>query len=391
MSLLNDALRKNRGERCTTRNLPGTQQSKPGVISSRRRQWFLSLSGIALLLAASLVWMRLYVSSPAPGSTESCSPQYSGRMPAGQEAQPQAAGRPLAVSRDATTSPVAHLMAEASASVESAGPALEAGSAAEDLKSGPAPPSSVDGRNASGTGNGGLRMLPDSDPIPDHSSPREHINPGPRPSAPPAVMDAQPAITDRLFQRACQFHRRESLDQAIALYQSVLKQDPTHAQARFNLAAAYLQSGAYVQAYPLAAKLFEEDPTNQQALLNLAIAHIGCGRDRQALALLDKGANLPDAPFFEIAFHKGVALGHLGRLGQALNWYRRAEKIRPEDPGLLFNTALAHDHLQQYGDAVDYYLRYLEHAPERNAVQINQIRRRVRILQAYGAQEKLKE
>lgn len=197
--------------------------------------------------------------------------------------------------------------------------------------------------------------------------------------------------SDRLFQRACQFHRRNGLDQAIALYQTVIKQDPKHARARFNLVAAYLQTGAYTQAYPMAAELYAEDPTNQQVLLNLAIAHIGCGRHRKALALLDKASKRSDAPLFEITFHRAVALGHLGRPKSALACYRQAEILRPNDPGLLFNMAVVYDQQQQYGAAVDYYLKYLEHLREKDTVKIKQVRRRIRTLQAYGEEKNLKE
>jgi Flp pilus assembly protein TadD len=180
------------------------------------------------------------------------------------------------------------------------------------------------------------------------------------------------------------------MNQAIALYQTVLKKDPKHAQARFNLVAAYLQTGAYTQAYPMAAELYAEDPGSQQVMLNLAIAHIGCGRYSKALALMDMAAKRPETPLFEVAFHKAVALGHLGRTEAALACYRQAETLRPDDPGLLFNMAVAYDQHQQYGDAVNYYFKYLAHVRQSDMVKIKEVRRRIRTLQAYGAEEKLK-
>lgn len=228
-------------------------------------------------------------------------------------------------------------------------------------------------------------------PVLDTQPSEELPNPMPQAEVADITDGRRLGESDRLFQRACQYHRRNGMDQAIALYQTVIKKDPQHAQARFNLVAAYLQTGAYIQAYPLAAGLYAEDPDNPQVLLNLAIAHMGCGRYRQALALLDKVATQLDAPLFEIAFHKAVALGHLGRPKSALTCYRQAETLRPADPRLLFNMAVAYDQQQQYSTAVAYYLKYLEQVREKDAPKIEQVRRRIRTLQTYSAEEKAKE
>ncbi len=228
-------------------------------------------------------------------------------------------------------------------------------------------------------------------PVPDTQSSEELPKQMPKAEVAHITDGRRLGESDRLFQRACQFHSRKGLDQAIALYQTVIKKNPQHAQARFNLVAAYLQAGSYTQAYPLAAGLYAEDPDNPQVLLNLAIAHMGCGRYRKALALLDKVATQPDAPVFETVFHKAVALSHLGRPKSALACYRQAETLRPADPRLLFNMAVAYDQQQQYSAAVAYYLKYLDQVREKDAPKIEQVRRRIRALQTYGAEEKVKE
>lgn len=196
---------------------------------------------------------------------------------------------------------------------------------------------------------------------------------------------------ERLYQKARQYHRQDRIDQAIALYREVIKIDPDHYKARFNLAAAYLQTGSYTHAYPIVADLYLNEPHNLQVMLNLAIAHIGCRRYSQALSLLDKAAHLPAAPQFEIAFHKGVAYSHLNQAETALIWYKRAEAIRPDDPRLLFNLAVISDQQQNYDAAVDYYHRHIEHSPDIDAVKEKQIRRRIRTLLAYHAEPGPKE
>jgi tetratricopeptide (TPR) repeat protein len=196
---------------------------------------------------------------------------------------------------------------------------------------------------------------------------------------------------ERLYQKARQYHRRDRLEQAIALYQEVIKIDPEHYNARFNLGAAYLQTESFAKAYYIMADLNLKEPDNQQVMLNLAVANIGLRRFDEALALLNKAATIPEPPLFEIALHKGIAYNHLNRTEDALNWYKRAEALRPDDPRLLFNLAVVSDQQQHYAAAIDYYQKHIDQSPEMNAVKEKQIRRRIRILQAYHTQQHTQE
>jgi thioredoxin-like negative regulator of GroEL len=391
MSLLNDALRKKRSERFPAREVPGHEWAKPGSLSSRKRQWIMVSSGIALLAAASAIWLYQCASPLPSGRTGGVFLRYPGGTHAGLEGTSQSASSAIALSRAVAPPPVVPSMTSKAAPAVPSVQEHDTRTTAEGVDFSAAPPSPADDGVSSRTGDGGLDKNAPAGQVIETPSSQKRLNPEPRPDVTNAAHEAPPRKSNRFFQRALQFHRRNRLDQAVALYQAALKDEPDHTQARINLVAAYIQTGAYSQAYPLAAKLYSEDPANQQVMLNLAIAHIGCGRDRQALALLDKAENQTEAPMFEIAFHKAVALGHLGRTKSSLACYHRAENMRPDDPGLLFNMALAYDQQQQYGAAVDYYLKYLAHPRERDTLQIRQIRRRIRTLQAYGAKEKLKE
>jgi tetratricopeptide (TPR) repeat protein len=196
---------------------------------------------------------------------------------------------------------------------------------------------------------------------------------------------------DRLYEKALQYHRRHHLERAIGLYREVIKIDPEHKNARFNLGAAYLQTDAFSKAYVIMADLYMKEPDNLQVMLNLAVAHIGCRRFNEALALLDKAAACPEPPLFEIALHKGIAYRRLNRPREALNWYKRAEALRPDDPHLLFNLAVVSDQQQHYAAAIDYYRRYIDLSPDMDAAKTKEIRRRIRILQAYHARRSNRE
>jgi thioredoxin-like negative regulator of GroEL len=389
MSLLNDALRKKRSERDSTREASNLQWSTPGLISDGKRKWIIVSGGIALLAAVSAFWLVLNMSPVASGRTGTSVAADLGMVHEDGNDE-KAASSSLTASQTYAPPPVVPTMAVAATPAVSTVPGPADHASAEKLEVSPPPQSSPPDHGPSSRRDGSSLKHAETRPALNSQPSRELSNSKPQAIAAVAAGGVQPSEADRLFQRACQFHRRHGLDQAIALYQSVIKEDPKHAQARFNLVAAYLQSGAYSRAYPMAAELYAEDPGNQQVMLNLAIAHIGCGRYGKALSLLEKAAKRPDAPLFEVAFHKAVALGHLGRSKAAMDCYRQAEILRPDDSGLLFNMAVAYDQQQQYGDAVDYYFKYLEHVRESDPVKIKEVRRRMRTLQAYGAEEKLK-
>lgn len=173
--------------------------------------------------------------------------------------------------------------------------------------------------------------------------------------APPSQKD----VVERLYQKAKFYHRQQQLEKAINMYREVLKLDPDHYDGLFNLTSAYIGSKAYDKANLIASDLHIKQPDDTAAALNLAIAKIGIGRPAQALQLLDEIEGQRGAPRYEIFFHRGVACKQLGRLSEAIDWYRKAENLKPADTALLFNLAVALDQQLAYDQAVQYYRKYL--------------------------------
>jgi tetratricopeptide (TPR) repeat protein len=392
MSLLNDALRKKRSERQSTGEPLPPVLMKLGSRSKRKRRWMVVSGSMALLVAGAVAWWYgaafETASSPAAADHSAIAVQAhaddSVDRPAGGNtmvtpvAGPSALPAQSAVAGEAVAKPQAdaqrpHSLPEInSARASRHSPAISAELPKVRTVAKPAVKKTIDHASRQ--------------PLERHA----HHTASAAPATDPTNENHRLQI-ERLYQKARQYHRRDRLDQAIALYQEVLKEDPGHAKARFNLVAAYLQIEAYTKAYPMAAELYLKEPDNQQVMLNLAIAQIGCGRIQEALTLLGKAAGRSDAALFEIAFHKAVAYRHLNRMQDALTWYKRAEAMRPTDPSLLFNLAVAYDQRQQYAEAVDYYLKYIEYDKQPDPLKTKKIRGRVRILQAYHAHEKFKE
>ena len=204
--------------------------------------------------------------------------------------------------------------------------------------------------------------------------------------APKAMDTSLPSHQEALFlKKAYRYHRQGKFNQAIQMYQQVLRVKPDHRDALFNLASAYIQLTAYSEALPLLRKLRSYDDGNPDVLVNLAIVEIGMGNSTEAIHLLDLAAKQYADPKFEIYFHRAAALSRLGRLEEALRSYKSAEELNPKHPTLNFNLALLCDKLQKYHDAVDYYNVFLSQGGNLPRHEEKRIESRIRSLRAYLA------
>ena len=207
------------------------------------------------------------------------------------------------------------------------------------------------------------------------------------PQKPPKVKEKPfPSNQDALFlQKALRYHRQGKFNQAIQMYQQVLKVKPDHRDALFNLASAYIQLTAYSEAYPLLKKLRSYDYGNPDVLVNLAIVEIGMGKAAEAIHLLDLATKQSKEPNFKINFHRAAALSRLGRLEEALLSYKTAEELNPKHSALNFNLAVLCDKLHKYNEAVNYYQTYLRHSDNLPRYEEKKIESRISSLRAYLA------
>lgn len=383
MSLLNEALRKKRGERQPEDNALNTSAPKPNNRSNRSPNLKWRILICLLVLSAATCGALFYFDHS--GATSDLS-----------------AGMPSADIEDMRSTPPPETQGKndpkaAPPTIASVSPAALESQVSKAEKppmqtnSKPLPPNTPDALKTKPTPAKELskikrssvprKKLSKTAPPPERLTRKKPLGTKAKSAAgTPAKRTVQ---SDRLYLKARQYHRQNRIDDAIALYQEVIRINPEHYKARFNLSAAYLQTEAYTQAYPIIADLYAKEPYNQQVMLNLAIAHIGCHRYPEALELLNKAAGQPDAPLFEIAFHKAVAYSHLNQAHASLNWYKQAEAIKPDDPKLLFNLAVVYDQEGKYAAAAAYYRRYLDHHSDIERYKKRQIRQRIRTLLTY--------
>jgi tetratricopeptide (TPR) repeat protein len=188
---------------------------------------------------------------------------------------------------------------------------------------------------------------------------------------------------DRFYQKGLKYHRRGMLDEAIRMYQEVLRLNPEHFDANLNLAAAYIEKSEFSKARPILQDLKDKEHENSDVFLNLAIAEIGLGNCQDAMSYLDMAENLAQGDQVAVLFHRGVAWSRLGKLEDALFCYKMAEALLPRTPGLAFNMALAYDKMQDYDNALRYYALVLEWDALPTSVERRRVKNRMMTLKGF--------
>jgi Flp pilus assembly protein TadD len=393
MSLLNDALRKNDREKQSRGKIAGGPSQGPEYRRKRHRRYWMAGIGFALILVVG-VGVGLLVHSLEATSVMALepSPDLSAEHRI-EETIPSAAApvREVAVAS-------ADLAPEKGGSEHQAVSASNNATRAdsEDVRSKTVPAPALSDETGAPDRNPGAK----TPEVPDGSQLARSVPIAAIPAAVQRPIKIDRAVrhpsehepqAERYYRKALSYHRQGRLDRAIALYRQVVQLQPHHFDARFNLVSAYIDTREFTKAHHIAGELYRQDGTNQHVLSNLAIAKIGMGQSREALQLLDQVTDLPQASMFTIYLHKGIACRNLNQMEAALDWYKRAEELKPDNPQLLFNLALASDRQQQYGEAVHYYQAYLQQAEIDGRLSEKDIRRRISTLRSYLAEEKAQE
>jgi tetratricopeptide (TPR) repeat protein len=188
--------------------------------------------------------------------------------------------------------------------------------------------------------------------------------------------------TDLFYRKALARHRSGRLAEAARFYGNVLKTDANHRQALLNLAAVYIEQGNFNEAAPILKHLEGLDPRPNGVLLNLAITSLGNNDPEAAISYLDQAEETADTSFWQIQFHRALALARLNRLSEALSLYKKVESKRPGDYRVQFNLALTYDALEDYPQALDYYEKMLK-ADQTSEKDRSSIVRRVELLRRY--------
>ena len=145
---------------------------------------------------------------------------------------------------------------------------------------------------------------------------------------------------DDMLRAALAHHRAGRAEAAAALYQRVLRQSPSHADALHLFGVLHAQAGRLEEALPLLTKAARRAPRNAGFLNDLANVFIGLGRFDEAEAHYRRAAAF-DKSNADIRYNFGHALRAAGRPADAVEWFEKALAIRPDHGSAQSELGLA--------------------------------------------------
>jgi tetratricopeptide (TPR) repeat protein len=176
-------------------------------------------------------------------------------------------------------------------------------------------------------------------------------------SAEPAV----PADVDALFAEGLALHRQQQLEKAMAVYEQVLRQMPSHAGALHHVGLIAFAAGNYNIAAGFIRGALAIAPS-AAAHGDLGNAYKELGRPGDALECYGRALALdPGNP--DMYYNRATALQALKRFDEALRDYDAALALNPQDPEACNNRGVALKELRRFEAALESFDRAIAMAP----------------------------
>jgi protein O-GlcNAc transferase len=171
--------------------------------------------------------------------------------------------------------------------------------------------------------------------------------------AKPPSPQSRPAAA-QIVQQALGLHRQGRLNEAQALYESVLARHAAHFEAAYLLGMLKMQRGQPAQALPLLEAAVKIKSHAPEALTILGAVLAALGRPAEALSIYERLIKVrPGDP--DALYNRGVVLTSLGRHAEAVASYDSALSRRRDHVPSLFNKAKALVALEQLERAHEAY------------------------------------
>ncbi len=153
------------------------------------------------------------------------------------------------------------------------------------------------------------------------------------------------------FDQGFALHQQGRLAEADALYEQILRAQPTHIEAAHMRGLVALQTGRTAQGVALLRELVARAPDHAVAEHNLALGFCHLQQFAEALASFDRALALrPDRA--GLHSDRGNALAALGRHEEAAESFRRAVELAPESAEAHNNLGLTLHDLGRHEDAL---------------------------------------
>jgi tetratricopeptide (TPR) repeat protein len=146
----------------------------------------------------------------------------------------------------------------------------------------------------------------------------------------------------------------EEYDKALAHFLEVVKQNPNHAEAFFQIGYCLGKLGKYPQAIESYQQALRIKPDDVDTHNNLCVAYGMTGRYAEAITSCQKALQIkPD--FAEPYNNMGWALERVGRYPEAIESCRQAIRLKPDFGLAHYNLGNSYFALKQYKEAMESY------------------------------------
>ncbi|QHE86808.1 tetratricopeptide repeat protein [Hydrogenophaga sp. BPS33] len=183
-------------------------------------------------------------------------------------------------------------------------------------------------------------------------------------------MSASRLAPAQQMQLAVHFHSHGQLDEARALYESLLQQFPAEFAVLHHLGMLETQAQRTDQAAGHFARATQIDPQNADAWNNLAYTLQQLERDAEALQAYGRALALKPGDA-DVAVNLGLLHKRLQQLPQAIEVFDAALEFHPRHVALLTNRGNVLQQLGRSAEALDSYQQALAAAPDNPVVLSN--------------------
>ncbi|MCG6925326.1 MAG: tetratricopeptide repeat protein [Acidobacteria bacterium] len=165
------------------------------------------------------------------------------------------------------------------------------------------------------------------------------------------------------FERAGELSRAGKLDEAIAVYLELEKEQPDIPELYHNLGMLYGRQEKWPEAEAALQKSLELDPDNKESQVMLAQVHKSMGRGDEALAELEKLIQQsPGDP--QLHYDVGVFYLNAQRYEDAYAEFDEVRKLDPDNVDVLYLLGTLSVNLGEIDRARGLLQEYLDRAPE---------------------------
>jgi len=151
-----------------------------------------------------------------------------------------------------------------------------------------------------------------------------------------------------------QLATKKKWDEAIALYNKAIKENPNYAYAFVSRGIAYMSQGNFDKAISNYSEAISVDPQFTEAYQNRGVLYEYRGQFNKAIKDFDVAISA-DPSSYVLYFNRGMAFVYKGQYEKALPDLNKAIEIKPDFAKAYINKGLVCEELKMAQDAVEAY------------------------------------